>query len=167
MYDKVLCRFEQGSNAFLSADIRWITDQNVEVTHPITGEAVVFRSPEDDGADPTDLNIVLDLVPEGKTINISCPVLVPDTETDKAFAQVLIVDKKYKPLRVKVEFSDGRVAWLPHDRVRVMRSPWTRQETTRQTHLQKKRKLQTSHTTYKKGDIVRLPHGVLKKVVGV
>lgn len=51
-FDTVLCSFEPGTNAFLSADIRRITEEDVEVTHPTSGEAIV-----DDRVDPTDLNV--------------------------------------------------------------------------------------------------------------
>ena len=172
MSDTLLCRFDNESDEFLPAVIRWITDENVEVTHPNTGEAVIFRSSENQEIHPAELNVVVDVVPEGKRINISCPVLAPNTgsETDNAFIQGLIVQKKYKPLRIRVEFANGSDAWLDREKIRVKQSPWTRLETTGNTEQKRKRKLldedspQDSPKKYQKGEIVRLPHGVLKKV---
>ena len=161
----VLCRFERFSEIFLPAEIRRVTTSNVEVIHPITRETLLFKSPEDERSNPTDLDVVLNVAPEGKRVNISCPVLVPDVKSDNTFVQCVIVDKKYKPLRVKVQFSDGTAAWLARHEIRVMESPWARlvDDAAMQKRKRKKSCEETS-TKYKKGDIVKLPHGVLKKV---
>jgi hypothetical protein len=173
MSDTLLCRFDSESDEFLPAVVRNMTDENVEVTHPNTGEAVVFQSSENQDIHPAELNVVVDVIPEGKRINISCPVLAPNTEsaTENAFIQGLIVQKKYKPLRIRVEFANGSYAWLDRDKIRVKQSPWTRLDTNSGTTEQRmKRKSfeedspQECAKKYKKGEIVRLPHGVLKKV---
>lgn len=186
MCDAVLCRFVKSANVFLPGKILGMTELGLEVKNTATGDVRVFDSPEAGAFQPSELDVVLDVVPSGKLVNIGCPVLVPDINaaTEGAFVQCRIVDKEYKPLRAKVAYSDGaQPAWFARDDMRVMQSPWIHPEVSfcgndselddaacedpvmaAPVQRKSKKRLSPPAKKYKKGDIVRMPHGVLKKV---
>lgn len=210
--NRVLCRFSPGL-LFLPAKVRRLTEETVEVKHPVSGDLISFtrtmkRYCDGQSVESADLDIIMDAIPSGKLINIGCPVLTPCCQTQTsmcnvgdeldvsenvkkehsngAFVLCRIIEKEYKPLRAKVMYSDGLTAWFSREEMRVMLSPWVGWETLTVTrcdkdtdssdgrpcsdhpHQKKKRSLRRRGMIppkkYKKGDVVRLPHGILKKV---
>lgn len=182
----------------MRSDVLQLTESDVKVRNPLTGEIVSFPSSEGQDLQPDDMTAIADIVPSGKLVNIGCPVLVPAAAVDGRsddgiFTLCHIVDKEYKPLRAKARYPDGNTAWIARDCLRVMQSPWVymdqracvsssgssggvadctngvAEEGLEKMDMQgqqqgKKRTVQPTRR-YKKGDIVKMPHGVLKKVV--
>ena len=97
-----------------------------------------------------------------------------------AYVQGRIVEKLFKPLRAKVMYSDGQTAWFPREEIRVMESPWVGGESVSlgfdaegvrlsfyrqgQTKRKYSKRSLIPSRKFKKGELVRLPHGILKKV---
>ena len=109
---------------------------------------------------------------------------------DGFFILCQVIDKQFKPLQAKVKYTNNNTAWTAKEKMRVMQSPWANwnqavpltdsiglpgggydknlaevgvngMETKRQG---RKRKAGLMTKKYKKGEILRMPHGVLKKV---
>ena len=177
----VLCRFPD-SDLFLRADVLSRTQTEITVKNPTTGDVTSFSSSKagDLQFAANSVDVVYDVVPTGKLVNIGCPVLVPagyeNDVDDGCFTQCYIVDKLYKPLRAKVRYSNGTTAWIDKESLRVMQSPWIYWDSGDSTDVsvnkllellqskKTKRAAKLKKPAYKKGEIVRLPHGVLKKV---
>ena len=183
MLEAVLCRFDKSKNLYEPGTIVSMSEHAAEVQNVATGETTVFQSPEAGTFhDPSELDIVRDVMPSGKLVNIGCPVLVPTSQNiEGAFELVHIFEKEYKPLRVTVRFVDDTVS-LSYSRedIRVMLSPWSKEETTEgddteidgegcedqeKTLKRTKKHRSSSSTKYKKGDTKTMPHGVIKKVI--
>ena len=187
MCDKqaVLCRFDKSGGMYLSGTILGMSENGVEVRNNVTGESVLVDCPDVESLEPSALDVVLDVVPSGKLVNIGCPVLVPVTGVQGAFVKGRIEDKTYKPLKAKVAFLDGsESAWFSREDTRMMQCPILYHEmnagindnqgeeeedkddvvVTKSAQRKRKNQSPTSQSKYKKGDIVRLPHGVQKKV---
>eukprot|EP00118_Oscarella_pearsei_P024794 m.306812 g.306812 ORF g.306812 m.306812 type:complete len:314 (+) comp41601_c0_seq1:93-1034(+) len=124
-------------------------------------------------------NVVLDFTASAKHLTISSPVFAPDPNDagGVVFLPGKIVDKKYKPLCIQVEFDSGQCKWLRREDVRAAISPWSwaRQgqeadsaEVQLPLDLSAKapRKSRSSAKRYKKGDTVVTATGNLKKFNG-
>lgn len=187
MLEAVLCRFDKSKNLYEPGTIVSMSEHAAEVQNVTTGETTVFHYPKAGTLrDPSELDIVRDVMPSGKLVNIGCPVLVPSRQNiEGVFELSHIFEKEYKPLRVTVRFPDDTVSsTYPREDIRVMLSPWTKEETTdgndteideetcedqektAKTLKRTKRHRSSSTVKYKKGDTKMMPHGVIKKYNG-
>ena len=128
-------------------------------------------------------NVVLDFVPNAKHLTIGSPVfaLDPAVETEEgdssSYVVGTIVDKRYKPLAVQVEYADGTRQWLKRESVKAAISPWSwmRQGGADQKSVSSpsndeeaalRSKPNTPPKRYKKGELVVTATGGIKKFNG-
>ena len=133
-------------------------------------------------------NVVLDFVPNAKHLTISSPVFAPypavdtyECETEEgdspSYVPGTIVDKRYKPLAVQVEYADGTRQWLKRESVKAAISPWSwmRQGGADQKSVSSpsndeeaalRSKPKSPPKRYKKGELVVTATGGIKKFNG-
>ena len=156
--DKVLCRFSPGvlflpaRLHLLSADTAEVehprSGEIVTFRRPSSGGC------SGQEGEFEDLDVAVDDIPSGTLITVNRLVLTPNFQTgtsmcdltnkdgfdgyeqvcgqanspEGTYMQCRIIDKKFRPLRAKVMYSNGETSWFRREEMRVMESPWIARE---------------------------------------